>query len=112
VTELCRLARRSVIVDYPTQRSVNAVSGATFGMKKRVEGDTRSFAVFRDDDVENAFAATGFPAVVRRPQFFFPMALHRGLGRAGLSRALEGGAAALGLTRLLGSPVILRADRG
>jgi SAM-dependent methyltransferase len=111
VSELCRVARRAVLVDYPTARSVNAISGATFGLKKRVEGNTRPFTVFRDGEVESAFAASGFEPTARRPQFLFPMALHRALGWAGLARVLEGGAAASGLTRLLGSPVILRAER-
>jgi SAM-dependent methyltransferase len=110
VGELCRVARRAVLVDFPSLRSVNVVSGATFRLKKRVEGDTRTFAVFREADVEAAFARAGFKPTGRRPQFLFPMALHRALGRAGLSRALEGGGSALGLTRLLGSPVILRAE--
>jgi hypothetical protein len=39
------------------------------------------------------------------------MALHRALGSAGVARALEGAARPLGLTRALGSPVILRVDR-
>ena len=60
VGELCRLAGRAVLVDYPTVRSVNAFSGATFGLKKRVEGNTRSFAVFRDADVESAQIASEF----------------------------------------------------
>jgi len=112
VAELCRVAGRAVLVDYPTSRSVNAVSGALFGMKQRVEGNARPFTVFRDAEVEAAFAAAGFDPTGRRPQFLLPMALHRALGSGGLSRALESGAAALGLTRLLGSPVILRAERG
>jgi len=37
------------------------------------------------------------------------MALHRALGVAPLSRLTEALAGGLGLTRLLGSPVILRA---
>jgi hypothetical protein len=39
------------------------------------------------------------------------MALHRALSSAVLGRGLEGAAAALGLTRSFGSPVILRAER-
>lgn len=112
VAELCRVSARAVLVDYPSSRSVNALSGALFGLKRRVEGNTRSFAVLRDAEVRAAFAAAGFAARSRRPQFLLPMALHRALGRAGPSRALEGAAAALGLTRLLGSPVILGAERG
>ena len=111
VATLCRLARVAVVVDYPTRRSVNAAAELLFGLKKGVEGDTRSFIVFSDAEIEGAFAGHGFSPTGRRPQFFFPMALHRGLGSAGLARALKGAASALGLTRALGSPVILRLER-
>jgi SAM-dependent methyltransferase len=111
VRELCRLARRVVVVDYPTTRSANAVSGALFGVKKGIEGDARPFRVFRDAEVEEAFAAAGFVRTARRPQFLLPMALHRGLRLAPLSRAVEATARVAGLTRAGGSPVILRAER-
>ncbi len=111
VATLCRLARVAVVVDYPTRRSVNAAADLLFGLKKGVEGNTRPFTVFSDLEIEGAFAGHGFAPTGRRPQFFFPMALHRGLGSAGLARALEGTASALGLTRALGSPVILRLER-
>ena len=112
IAELARLARAVVIVDYPTRRSVNAVSGALFGLKKGVEGNTRPFAVFRDAEIQDAFAACGFRPSARRPQFLFPMAVHRALGMAPLARGLEGAARAAGLTRGLGSPVVLRLERG
>ena len=111
VGELCRVARRAILVDYPTTRSVNAVSGFFFGLKKGVEGNTRPFTVFKDAEIATAFGAHGFRVTGRRPEFFFPMAFHRGLGSAPLSRALEGASRAVGLTRALGSPVILRAER-
>jgi hypothetical protein len=111
LAELTRLARHAVLVDYPTRRSVNAIAEALFSLKKGVEGDTRPFAVFRDAEIVEAFARSGFRPAGRRPQFLFPMALHRALGSASLARALEGAAAALGLTRALGSPVIMRLDR-
>jgi SAM-dependent methyltransferase len=111
VAELARLARRAVVVDYPAARSVNALAGVFFGAKQGVEKDTRPFRVFRDAELEAAFAGAGLRRAARRPQFAFPMALHRAHGRAGLARALEGAAAALGLTRALGSPVIARFDR-
>lgn len=110
VSELTRVARRGVLVDYPTSRSVNAASSLFFGLKKGVEGNTRPFRVFRDAEIVTAFSARGFAPTGRRPQFFLPMALHRALGAAWLARSLEGMAAALGLTRLFGSPVILRLE--
>lgn len=110
VAELCRLARRAVLVDYPTRRSLNAFADATFGIKQRVEGNTRPFRVFADAEVLDAFASNGFRVTARRAEFFWPMALHRGLHAAPLSRALEGFAALTGLTAGLGSPVIARAE--
>ena len=107
---LTRLARHAVVVDYPTSRSLNAVAGALFGLKKGVEGDTRPFTVFRDADIEAAFAERGFVPTGRRAQFLFPMALHRAAGSAGLARALEGTAGALKLQGAFGSPVILRVE--
>jgi hypothetical protein len=75
-----------------------------------VEGNTRPFAVFTDAEIEGAFAARGFRVTARRPQFLWPMALHRGLATLPLSRGLEAAAGMLGLRRLLGSPVILRLE--
>ena len=111
VAELCRVARRAVIVDYPTSESANCIAPALFGAKKKLEGNTRLWRLFRHREVEEAFAAAGFTPRGRRPQFFFPMVLHRLLRFLPASKALEGGAAALGLTRRWGSPVILEARR-
>jgi 2-polyprenyl-3-methyl-5-hydroxy-6-metoxy-1,4-benzoquinol methylase len=111
VGELTRLARAAVVVDYPTERSVNAVAGLLFPVKRGVESNTRPFAVFGDAEMEGAFAERGFSPTGRRPQFAWPMALHRAHGSARLARLLETGAGALGLRRFFGSPVILRLER-
>ncbi|MCB2187086.1 MAG: methyltransferase domain-containing protein [Deltaproteobacteria bacterium] len=109
VRELCRLAGRTVIVDYPDRKSVNVIADRMFGLKKAVEKNTRHFTLFRYPEVAGAFQAQGFTRLDKRPQFFWPMALHRALGRRGLAAGLEGLARSLGLTGLWGSPVILRA---
>ena len=111
VATLGRLARFAVVVDYPTRRSVNAVSGLFFGLKRGVEGDTRPFTVFADREIETVFAAHGYSPTGRRPQFLAPMALYRAAGSVRLARAVEGTAEALGLTRALGSPIVLRLER-
>lgn len=111
VSELARLARVAVVVDYPTMRSVNAMAGSLFDLKKGVEGDTRPFTVFRDSAIEDAFNESGFSPTGRKAQFLFPMALYRAARSAGLARVLEGAGGALGLRRAFGSPVILRLER-
>jgi SAM-dependent methyltransferase len=109
--ELCRVASRSVIVDYASLRSLNRFAGMSFGMKRRLEPDTRTFRTFDPATLRDAFAERGFRVAESRAQYMLPMVLHRTIGSIRVARALEGVARQAGLTRRLGSPVIVRADR-
>lgn len=111
IAEMCRVAGRVVILDYPDSRSFNALYGALFRWKKALEGNTRTFFVFRPDEVKAELARHGFGGPVLRRQFFVPMVVHRTLRSAGISRTMEGASRFLGLTRAFGSPVVLRAER-
>lgn len=111
LAEMCRVAARAVIVDYPDTRSFNRLYGVLFAWKKSVEGNTRTFRCFSPREVIAECARHGFGRPAVRRQFFVPMVVHRALGRAGISRALERTSGLLGLTRALGSPVILRVQR-
>lgn len=113
--ELARVAGRAVIVDYSDTRSFNALYGRFFHWKKRIEGNTRTFITFRPGEVRSELARHGFGRPVEVRQFFVPMVVHRVLGKvlgtAAPSRLLEAVSTGLGLTRALGSPVILRVQR-
>jgi SAM-dependent methyltransferase len=111
LAEMCRVAARAVIVDYPDTRSFNRLYGALFAWKKAVEGNTRTFRCFRPGEVVAECARHGFGRPVVRRQFFVPMVVHRAVGRAGVSRVLERASGTLGLTRAFGSPVLLRVER-
>jgi 2-polyprenyl-3-methyl-5-hydroxy-6-metoxy-1,4-benzoquinol methylase len=112
VGELCRVARSRVVADYPSRRSVNLISDGLFLAKRRLEGGTtRRFLLFSPRSVRRAFEGRGFEIAREVPQFLAPMVLHRAMGSVRISRMLEQPARALGLTRWLGSPVIVRADR-
>ncbi len=106
VRELCRVARKAVIVDYPTLRSLNVLSRPLFNLKKGIEKTTRPFRLFRRGVINRAFDAHGFRLAASRPQYFWPMVLHRVLNRPALSRVLEAFPRAVGLTLLLGSPIL------
>lgn len=111
VRELCRVSKGIVIVDYPTSEGLNAIAPALFGAKKKLEGNTRHWRLFRHEEVLEAFARHGYAESRRSPQFFLPMVLHRVLRCRWLSQALERGCGALGLTRRWGSPVIVKMVR-
>lgn len=111
MSELCRVARLAVIVDYPSVVSANVFSGPLFRLKKGAEKNTRPFRLLTPGQVRAAFRDHGFTVACTRSQFFMPMVLYRALGSMRLVGALEKPASWLGLTRLFGSPVIVRADR-
>ncbi len=108
VSEMCRVARRAVVVDYPDKRSFNALSDMMFGAKKALEGNTRPYRCFRRRELLGEFDRGRFGSPLFRPQFFLPMVVHRTMRLPPVSKALETLARSAGLTRLFGSPVILR----
>jgi ubiquinone/menaquinone biosynthesis C-methylase UbiE len=111
IRELCRVARRAVVLDYPSSRSVNAFSGRLFQLKRGIELNTRRFLIFTPQQIDSAFRNCGFSVREERPQFLLPMVLHRFTNRAVLSKVAETPGRLLGLTRWFGSPIIIRADR-
>jgi 2-polyprenyl-3-methyl-5-hydroxy-6-metoxy-1,4-benzoquinol methylase len=111
IAEMCRVADKAVIVDYPDIRSFNFLSESLFKAKKAVEGNTRPFRCFTRKEVLEPFVAAHFAEPLFRPEFFVPMAIHRALKSRGFSRTAESLCRATGLTGLWGSPVILRVLR-
>ena len=109
--EMCRVARHAVLLDYADRWSFNLIGGPLFAAKRRVERNTRRYHVFDRDQLVREFASHGFGRAAVRPEFFLPMVVHRGVGRAGFTRLVEGASRKSGVTRLLGSPVILRVER-
>lgn len=106
VAELCRVARHAVIVDYPSARSLNVFSDKLFGVKKKVEKNTRPYRLFSHREVDDSFVEAGWHLKRRYPEFFWPMVLHRLMKSPRVSRAMEAPARLLGLTHLWGSPIL------
>ena len=111
LVELCRVARATVIVDYPRVSGFNGLTPLLFPLKKRLEGNTRHYRNFRDTELDEVLRASGFTPRTRHVQFFLPMVVHRRARGAKALRSVERLAKTLNLTQSLGSPVVLRADR-
>ncbi|MEM9166746.1 MAG: methyltransferase domain-containing protein [Planctomycetota bacterium] len=112
IAGLCGLGPRGVIIDYPSWRSTNALEPWLFGVKQRSEGGgTRRYRLFRPGQVGRAFRSRGYRVSASRHECFLPLVVHRRLGCPGLTRPFENVARALGLTRLIGSPVLALAER-
>jgi ubiquinone/menaquinone biosynthesis C-methylase UbiE len=111
IAEMCRVARTAVIVDYPDIRSFNFLTALLFGLKKSIEVNTRPYELFSKKQITKEFAQNGFGSPVFRHEFFLPMVIHRRVGSANFSSGVERAFRACGLTRLFGSPVIIRFQR-
>lgn len=111
IAELCRVADKCVIVDYPDRRSTNIFYEQLFGMKRKMEGNTRPFTLFSRAEMAAAMADNGFSSPLFKPEFLLPMVIHRKLGNRTLSTILERCCLMTGLTGLFGSPIIFRSER-
>jgi ubiquinone/menaquinone biosynthesis C-methylase UbiE len=111
IGQLCRVARNTVIVDYPAIQSINVFSASMFGIKRKLEGNTRPFTLFKHSDIAFEFNKHNFYSNRRQSEFFFPMVLHRVLNKPRISAFLEGFSKITGLTRLFGSPVLIEMSR-
>jgi 2-polyprenyl-3-methyl-5-hydroxy-6-metoxy-1,4-benzoquinol methylase len=111
IAELCRVADRKIIIDYPSTASLNALLGCFFSVKKKLEGNTRTWRLFSRSELESVFSKHGFHCTQQKKQFFLPMVLHRALRNPSVSSTLESICQMLGFTYLWGSPVLMELGR-
>lgn len=109
IAELCRVAKQAVIIDYPTTQNINFLTPLLFNLKKKLEGNTRTYTLFSHMQIKQEFDKAEFEVEKRVGEFFFPMVLHRKLACPRVSSWSESLAGGLGLKNLLGSPVVAMA---
>jgi ubiquinone/menaquinone biosynthesis C-methylase UbiE len=111
LAEMCRVADKCVILDYPDLRSTNILYEYLFSMKKKMEGNTRTFTLFSRQQIRRTMIDKGFGNIDFRPEFFLPMVVHRKVNNRSFSSVSETICRMIGLTTLFGSPIIFRANR-
>jgi 2-polyprenyl-3-methyl-5-hydroxy-6-metoxy-1,4-benzoquinol methylase len=114
ISELTRVAKKAVIVDFPSLRSLNYINHIIpgfFKLKKGLEADTRPYTLFRESELLEVFSVNKFIYAERFPQFILPMFLHRKLRLPMLSVPAERIFRLFGITGVFGSPIILKLVR-
>jgi SAM-dependent methyltransferase len=111
LSELCRVARWRVIVDFPARASFAALESGGRRIAAAMGRRTEPYRVMAEADVRAAFASHGYRVIDVRRQFVLPIALHKKLASAAATTAIERSLAGVGLQRLLGSPVTMVAER-
>lgn len=111
ITELCRVADRLVIVDYPSAHSFAAVESIARGIAHALGLETEPYRVFTDRAIAAAFASQGFRIRSVHRQFVFPIAFHKAIGSRRFTTAIERVLDRVGLLGLFGSPITIVAER-
>jgi ubiquinone/menaquinone biosynthesis C-methylase UbiE len=111
VGELCRVARRRVIIDFPALGSVAAVQALVRRVAETAGVRVEAYRVFTEGEIRRELAAHGFRITRTHRQFVLPIALHKRLGSRRATERIEGALAAVGLLAAAGSPVTVLAER-
>lgn len=111
VDELCRVSRRTVVLDYPAMSSVAVLQSIGRRVRHAFGGQTEPYRVFSDGQIASALARNGFRIVAVDRQFVLPIALHKAVGSRAFTEGAERALSRVGLLRLLGSPVTILAER-
>jgi 2-polyprenyl-3-methyl-5-hydroxy-6-metoxy-1,4-benzoquinol methylase len=111
LAELCRVANRLVIFDYPSALSAAAAQSLGRRAVSSLGGRTEAYRVFRDATIARALADSGFRVRSVHRQFVLPIQFHKLLGSPRWTARIERVLARLGLLRLFGSPVTVCAER-
>ncbi len=111
VAELCRVADRLVIVDYPSATSVALFESLARRAMYAAGVKTEPYRVFTHRTMAAAFERHGFRIRSVHRQFVLPIALHKALGSRRFTRRSEQLLNRAGLLKAFGSPVTLVAER-
>jgi len=111
VSELCRVADRLVILDYPSKQSLAAVQSWFRRMLAALGARTEPYAVYSDREIAAALTRGGFRVRSVHRQFVLPIAFHKLFGSRRLTLAIEAFFDRIGLLRIAGSPVTIVAER-
>jgi 2-polyprenyl-3-methyl-5-hydroxy-6-metoxy-1,4-benzoquinol methylase len=111
LSELCRVAGERVVFDYPAALSAAALQAVTRRLAASLGRPVEAYRVLRASDVTRTVEACGFRVDRAHRQFVLPIALHKAIGSRAFTVTVERMLAAVGLLRLLGSPVTVVAVR-
>jgi ubiquinone/menaquinone biosynthesis C-methylase UbiE len=111
IGELCRVARHSVVLDYPSATSTAALQSLGRRLVHTFGARTEPYRVFLDGRIRSELRRHGFRITDTHRQFVLPIALHKAIGSRAFTETVEAWLARIGTARLFGSPVTVYAER-
>ena len=111
VAELCRVAGRLVIADFPSTASFAVLESLARRAAHTAGMRTEPYRTLRLAVVAAEFERHGFRVRAVHRQFVLPIALHKTVGSRRLTQTVEGVLNRAGLLAMFGSPVSIVAER-
>ena len=111
IGEMCRVARQRVIFDYPPLISFAAFQTAARKAAQLAGRRVEAYHVIRTSAVRSVLHLNGFEIIKSHRQFVLPIAIHKLIGLPRITTNSERALAAIGLLRLMGSPVTILAEK-
>lgn len=111
LAELCRVADDRVVFDYPSSCSAAALQAGSRRLAAAAGRRVEAYRVLKSADVRRTLQAAGYRVDRMHRQFVLPIAVHKAVGSRRFTLALEKSLAAVGLLRILGSPITVVATR-
>lgn len=109
VAELCRASRYMVVMDFPPVVSLAGLGYLLRRLRNLFSARAQNYRLFSTAGVVRELERNNFKVVELKKDLFFPIFFHRWLDRPSLSARVEGLCKTLGLNRLLGAPITLKA---
>ena len=89
LASLVSLATRGVIFDFASTRGLNSLTKLTFGLKKKIEKNTRPYFNHSPSAMAATLERLSCKQTSCKGQFVFPMGLHRALKNVPVSKQIE-----------------------
>jgi SAM-dependent methyltransferase len=111
LSEICRVADRRVVFDYPALASAASFQAMWRQIASHAGRRGEAYRVFGGGTIARELSRQGYQITTCHKQFVLPIAVHKSIGSATLTKTIEGALSSAGLLRLLGSPVTITAER-
>jgi ubiquinone/menaquinone biosynthesis C-methylase UbiE len=111
LAECCRVSRWRVVIDFPALVSFAALESGVRRLSRLGGRNVEAYRVLSASQVGRAFAQHGFRVQTVDRQFALPIAFHKMIGSVTFTRHVERAIGATGLSRVIGSPVTMVAER-
>lgn len=111
LSEICRVARKFVILDFPPKNSLVCLEPFYLTIKKKFCRNIQDYMVFSTKEISEKFEKEGFRISMVKREFLLPLKFYRKVGKRRFAEYIENLFRRAGLIDKYGAPVTIKAER-